>query len=182
MKVTSFAIEGLKLIELTAFEDQRGFFTERFREDLFKKEGLPTGFVQDNFSRSKPGVLRGLHYQFSPPQGKLVTCLSGQIFDVAVDIRQGSQTFGQHVSVELSGDKPAWFWVPAGFAHGFCVMGDRPADVLYKVDNYWGKGGESGIHYADKDLRIEWPVSKPILSEKDLEMQSFSSYRLSPKF
>lgn len=182
MKITSFNIEGLKLIEFPVFGDSRGFFTERFRKDLFERESLPKEFVQDNFSRSKPMVLRGLHYQFQPAQGKLVTCMSGRILDVAVDIRAGSKTFGQHISVELSGDKPQWLWIPAGFAHGFCVMGNEPADVLYKVDAYWGKGGEGGLHFNDPDLAIDWPVSDPVLTEKDQALQSFASYREGPRF
>lgn len=183
MEVKTFGIEGLKLIQLKAFSDNRGFFTERFNKETFRKIGLDLDLVQDNFSRSLPGVVRGLHYQYSPVQGKLVTCLSGKIFDVAVDIRKDSPTFGQHISVILDGDSPAWFWIPGGFAHGFCVMGEKSADVLYKVNNYWNGKGENGIIWNDPDLKIPWPdLSKPILSSKDLELQNFKQYQFNPVF
>lgn len=182
MKKTEFEIVGPCLLDGVAFHYDRGFFTERFRMDVMNSLGLPFQFVQDNFSRSRPGVLRGLHYQWAPAQGKLVTCLRGRIFDVAVDIRQSSPTYGRHIAVELSGDQPQWFWIPAGFAHGFCVMGDEAADVLYKVDQLWAKEGEAGLNYSDPELGIHWPVQKPILTEKDARMQSFSDYRLHPRF
>lgn len=168
MEVIEFPINGLKLIKLKTFHDERGFFVERYNHAKFKELGLPTTFVQDNFSRSKPGVLRGLHFQYAPPQGKLVTCLSGEIFDVAVDIRKNSPTFGQHVSVSLSGDEPALFWIPAGFAHGFCVTSSTVADVLYKVDNLWNGAGEGCLQWNDKSLGIKWPTISPILSSKDM--------------
>ncbi len=181
MNVTKFDIQGPMLIELKMFGDARGFFTERFRKDKFAELELPE-YIQENFSRSAPGILRGLHYQFDLPQGKLVTCLSGRIFDVAVDVRRSSPTLGKHVSVEIDGDKPAWFWVPAGFAHGFCVMGDKPADVMYKVDNYYNPKGEQGIAWNDPDFAIKWPLSKPILSAKDEVAMRFEQYKLAPKF
>lgn len=183
MQVKTFDIEGLKLIELKAFADSRGFFTERYNKENFKKVGVDIEVLQDNFSRSLPGVVRGLHYQYSPIQGKLVTCLNGKIFDVAVDIRKDSPTFGKHVSVILDGDQPTWFWIPGGFAHGFCVLGDKPADVMYKVNNYWNGKGENGILWNDKDLNISWPkLNQTILSDKDLGLQSFKDYKTNPAF
>jgi dTDP-4-dehydrorhamnose 3,5-epimerase len=168
LEIQKFDIEGPLLIHLKTFHDNRGFFVERYNEAKFKELGLPTKFVQDNFSRSAYGVLRGLHYQFNPPQGKLVSCTSGEIFDVAVDVRKGSPTFGKHVSVTLNGDRPASFWIPAGFAHGFCVTSKDGADVLYKVDNLWSPGGEGSILWNDADLGIQWPIATPTLSEKDI--------------
>jgi dTDP-4-dehydrorhamnose 3,5-epimerase len=181
MDIKTFPLNGLKLITLKAFADDRGFFTERFKSNSFANEGLHE-FVQDNFSRSKPGVLRGLHYQWDKPQGKLVTCLRGRILDIAVDIRVNSSTFGQHVAIELSGDNPSWFWIPPGFAHGFCVLGNEEADVMYKVNNYWNGAGESGIAWNDPELGIKWPIAQPLLSPKDAALQSWSAYKSDPKF
>lgn len=184
MQVIPFEIQGPKLISLTSFRDDRGFFVERFRKDLFANAGFdPEAFCQDNFSRSNPGVLRGLHGQFDEPQGKLVTCISGRIFDVAVDVRAGSPTFGQAATAVLSGDEPMWMWVPVGFAHGFCVLGDQPADVLYKVDRPFRAGGEFGIRWDDPELAISWPVDgPPTLSAKDQALPSFAEYRKAPRF
>lgn len=181
MDIQKFHISGLQLIKLKSFHDDRGFFVERYKKQAFSELGLPE-FVQDNFSRSKPSVLRGLHYQWDKPQGKLVTVLKGHIFDVAVDIRQHSPTFGQHVSVELKCSEPTWFWIPAGFAHGFCVLGNETADVMYKVDNYWNGQGESGIVWNDLELNISWPMKDLILSPKDLIMQNFSDYKSNARF
>ncbi len=183
MKVTEFALNGLKLIELPVYGDARGFFTERFHRERFREIGLPVDdFVQDNFSRSSVRVLRGLHFQFDQPQGKLVTATSGRIFDVAVDIRKDSPTFGQWVGVELDSEKPAWFWVPAGFAHGFVVLSEQGADVLYKVNAYYNPKGEGGILWNDKDLGIEWPVFEPLLSPRDQQLMSWADYQKSPRF
>lgn len=182
MKVTEFAIKGPLHIELKAFADDRGFFAERYKKGAFAELGLKAEFVQDNFSRSLPKVLRGLHYQFEKPQGKLVTALRGKILDVAVDIRKGSPTFGKHISVEIDGDKPSWLWVPAGFAHGFCVLGNDIADVMYKVDNYYNAQGEAGILWSDADLKVDWQIKNPILSPKDAILQSFKQYSENPKF
>lgn len=167
MEIIEFPIKGLKLIKLKAFHDERGFFTERFNLTKFKELGLPTEFVQDNFSRSKYGVLRGLHYQMDPAQGKLVTCLSGEIFDVAVDIRKDSPTYGQHVSVTMKGDEPSWFWIPTGFAHGFCVTSKEGADVLYKVDAVYNPKSEKSFLWSSNSIKIQWPVENPLLSLKD---------------
>ena len=169
MKVTRLAIEDVLLIELVVHEDSRGFFVERFQADRFRDLGLPTAFVQDNQSRNKPGVLRGLHYQHTPAQGKLVGVTHGRIWDVAVDVRPDSPTFGQMVGAELSDRNGCLLWIPAGFAHGFCVLGDEMADVLYKVDAPYGPGGEGGIAWNDPDLGISWPDEEPILSGRDQE-------------
>lgn len=184
MQLTPFEIEGPKLISQALHRDERGFFCERFRRDLFAEAGFAAdSFVQDNFSRSAPGVLRGLHAQHREPQGKLVTCLSGRIFDVAVDLRMGSPTLGRAVTAVLTGEEPQWLWIPAGFAHGFCVLGDAAADVLYKVDRTYDAGGEIGVVWNDPDLAIEWPIAiAPILSQKDRVLPSFAAYRADPRF
>lgn len=177
MKATRFDIDGPMLIECRKFEDTRGFFTERFRLDQWR-ELAPAhpGFVQDNYSWSGAGVLRGLHYQFQPAQGKLVTCLEGRILDVAVDIRPGSPTLGQHVKVELSAREPAWLWVPPGFAHGFAVTSPDGAGVLYKVDQPYNPNGEGAIRWNDPDLAIGWPLAAAVISPKDETAPSFKDY------
>lgn len=182
MHVETFSIEGLKLITLDVHGDARGFFVERFNEQKFADAGLPTQFVQDNHSRSAPGILRGLHYQHNPGQGKLVGVLRGAILDVAVDIRAGSPTYGQHFSVELSDMNGKLLWLPAGFAHGFCVLGDKPADVLYKVTAPYNANGEGGIRYDDPDLGIHWPIKNPHISQRDEQLEPFSRYKFNPKF
>lgn len=170
------------LIEPSIFKDTRGFFTERFREDKFNEIGIKTHFIQDNFSRSDFKILRGLHFQFEKPQSKLVTCTSGKILDVAVDIRKDSKTFGQSIQVILDGEKPQWFWIPVGFAHGFCVLSKEGADVLYKVDAPYNPNGEIGIMWNDPDLKINWGLSDPITSERDQKNISFSQYSLETRF
>jgi dTDP-4-dehydrorhamnose 3,5-epimerase len=182
LNIETFPVEGLKLITLRNFPDDRGFFVERFKTSQFKDLGLPTKFVQDNFSRSSSRVLRGLHYQWEKPQGKLVTCTAGKIFDVAVDIRAGSPTYGRVTSVELSGEKPQWFWIPPGFAHGFCVVGDQDADVFYKCTAEYNPQCESGIRWSDESFKIEWPIKTPQVSPRDEQMQSFFDYQKNPKF
>jgi dTDP-4-dehydrorhamnose 3,5-epimerase len=182
MKIDVFPAQGLKLITLKSFPDDRGFFCERFKLSQFEEMGLPIKFVQDNFSRSHPNTLRGLHYQWEKPQGKLVTCLSGKILDIVVDIRFGSKTFGSVTRVELSGDLPQWFWVPAGFAHGFYVLGNQQADVLYKCDAEYNPKFESGIRWSDETLNISWPTMKPQVSNRDQVMPSFEDYKKSPVF
>lgn len=136
MKTQRFGIPELMLIEVPRFGDACGFFTERFKDDVFKKMGVEVNFLKDNYSRSAYGVLRGLHFQYDRPQSKLVTCTRGRIFDVAVDIRKNSKTFGQTRTTILDGARPSWFWVPAGFAHGFAVLSDEGADLWYKVDAF----------------------------------------------
>lgn len=159
-------LPGLLLVETQAFGDPRGFFMEAFRAKDFAEAGIPP-FVQDNLSRSSRGVLRGLHYQKHPaPIGKLVRCVRGSIFDVAVDIRKGSPTFGRWVSVELSDENKRMLWVPEGFAHGFYTLSDV-ADVLYKVTGYWTPDVDRGIRWDDPRLGVRWPDGEVQVSPKD---------------
>ncbi len=173
-------ISGLMLIESKEFRDERGFFTERYNLEAFRREDFNEVFVQDNFSRSLPGVLRGLHYQYDKPQGKLVSCTRGRIFDVVVDLRHSEPTFGKHFGVELSGEKTLALWIPPGFAHGFCVLGNEPADVLYKITSVYNAKGELGLRYNDPKFEISWPVSSPLLSGKDQVTPGFAEYLASP--
>ncbi len=177
MQAKSFSIAGPVLIQTRTFEDARGFFTERFRVDQWKQL-FPQheGFIQENYSWSKPGVLRGLHYQFNPDQGKLVTCMEGCIVDVIVDIRLQSETLGQHIKVELDSRNPAWLWVPPGFAHGFVVTSAQGAGVMYKVDQPYSPTTEGAIAWNDPDLKIDWPIADPQISPKDASAPSFQSY------
>lgn len=164
------AIPEVILVRARAFPDSRGYFMESYRLSQFAAAGIPQGFVQDNFSHSTRGVLRGLHYQKAPyAQGKLVMVLRGEIFDVAVDIRRGSPTFGRWVGVILSDENHTMLYVPEGFAHGFCVLSDE-ADVLYKVTAEYAPEYDRGIRWDDPDLAIPWRVAAPVLSEKDARM------------
>jgi len=167
MKIVKTKLDGILIIELDVFNDERGFFTERFHQEKYIELELPTNFIQDNHSRSYPKVLRGLHYQTNPTQGKLVGCINGIIQDVAVDIRKSSKTFGEYISVTLSGDNGKLLWIPEGFAHGFCVIGNKPADVVYKVNNLYNAAGDKGIIWSDPDINIDWQIKDPILSKKD---------------
>lgn len=176
MKVTDLPLQGLKLIELRLHSDERGFFVERFNREKLRGSGLPEEFAQDNHSRSLPGVLRGLHFQARPAQGKLVGVTRGRIWDVAVDLRRDSATFGKHYAVELSDSNGKLLWIPPGFAHGFCVLGDEPADVLYKVDTPYSSESEGGILWSDPDLDIRWPIDQPIVSKRDADLPSFAAY------
>ena len=164
MQINPTEIADVKRITLTRHGDARGFFMERFRADIWAEAGMPT-LVQCNHSRSQPGVLRGLHLQHTPGQGKLVGVSAGRILDVAVDVRKDSPTYGKHVAVEL--DESELLWMPEGFLHGFCVLGELPADVLYYVSGYYNAAGEAGVHYADPTLAIDWPITNPIVSERD---------------
>ena len=168
MKATRTDLGGLIVIETRAFPDDRGFFTESWNASAFAEAtGVDVTFVQDNHSRSSKGVLRGLHYQLPEPQAKLVRCTAGSIWDVAVDIRQSSPTFGQWFGLELSGDDHRQLWVPAGFAHGFVVLSDV-ADVLYKVTEYFSPEHDRGLRWNDPAIGIAWPISEePLLSDKD---------------
>lgn len=177
MKFNRLELEGLCLIELDFFKDDRGFFTERFNEAKFAENGLPLKILQSNHSRSIPGVLRGLHYQMEPSQGKLVGVVHGRVLDVAVDLRRTSPTFGKSFSVELSAENRMMLWIPGGFAHGFCVLGDEPADVLYNVDALYNPKTEGGIYWEDSELAIDWPFKNPILSAKDRKLPSFAEFR-----
>jgi dTDP-4-dehydrorhamnose 3,5-epimerase len=179
MQVTPLELPGLALINLTIHKDARGFFVERYRTDRIEEAGLAAQFIQDNHSRSFPRVLRGLHYQTAPAQGKLVGVIRGRIWDMVVDIRAGSATFGKSLGIELSDENGLVLWVPAGFAHGFCVLGEEAADMLYKVDAPYNAAGEGGIHWADPDLAIAWPVRHPIVSTRDDQLASFADFRRS---
>jgi dTDP-4-dehydrorhamnose 3,5-epimerase len=164
------AIPEVILIKPGIFSDARGFFAEIYKYSDFTQIGINEHFVQDNYSRSKKGVLRGLHFQKDPnAQGKLVQCIKGKIFDVAVDIRKGSPTFGKWISAELSGDNYHMLYVPPSFAHGFVVL-SKIAEVLYKCTKEYSKEDDSGIIWNDPDLNIKWPVKKPVLSEKDAKL------------
>ena len=161
------SIHDVILVEPQLFSDDRGFFFESFKESDFFSNGIDKNFVQDNFSHSVNGVIRGLHFQKAPKaQAKLVTVLKGKIFDVAVDIRKNSPTYGKWVSEILSGDTHNLLYVPEGFAHGFCVISDE-ADVLYKVSNEYSQEHERSIIWNDPKLNIQWPIKKPIISNKD---------------
>lgn len=175
IRVTPLALDGLLLVELKLWSDERGFFVERFQTAAFGALGLPTAFAQDNHSRSLPGVLRGLHYQ--PGQGKLIGVVRGRVWDVAVDIRPTSKTFGHYAACELNDANGRLLWIPDGFAHGFCVLGDDPADMLYKVDAPYDPQAELGLHWADQDLSIAWPLEAPVTSERDQRLQSFAEFR-----
>jgi dTDP-4-dehydrorhamnose 3,5-epimerase len=177
MKVHHLDLKGLILFTLPVYRDERGFFVERYQSERFAAFLPGKDFVQDNHSRSRPGVLRGLHYQRDPEQGKLVGAIRGRIWDVAVDIRADSSTFGKSHATELSDENGRLLWIPAGFAHGFCVLGDEPADVLYKVDTSYSAAGEGGIHWADPELAIPWPVPSPMVSKRDEWLESFATYR-----
>ena len=168
MKVIETALPGAVIIEPQVFGDHRGFFLETWSEKRFKELGLPAGFVQDNLSFSQKGVLRGLHFQNPHSQGKLVYVLEGEVFDVAVDIRRGSPAFGRWVGVTLSAENKRQFYLPEGFAHGFCVTSER-ALFAYKCTAGYHPETEYGISWQDADLAIDWPVKEPVLSEKDLQ-------------
>jgi dTDP-4-dehydrorhamnose 3,5-epimerase len=166
VKVTTFDIPGVLLIEPALFRDQRGHFCETFHAQRYAEAGLADSFVQDNFSRSVRGTLRGLHYQEPHAQGKLVMVLGGAVYDVVVDIRKGSPTFGKWQGFELSADNYRQLYVPPGCAHGFCVTSDQAA-VLYKCTEFYSPKDERGIIWNDPALAISWPVTTPLLSPKD---------------
>jgi dTDP-4-dehydrorhamnose 3,5-epimerase len=181
MKVIPTEIPDVLIIEPQVYGDDRGFFLESFNQkDFREKTGVNTTFVQDNHSMSLKNVLRGLHYQIPNPQGKLVRVVSGSVFDVAVDARKSSTTFGQWVGCVLSAENKRIFWVPEGFAHGFLVLSDR-AEFLYKTTNYYYPQYEKTIAWNDADLGIDWPLeTPPILSPKDQAGQPFKSVEVFP--
>jgi len=163
-------IPEIILIEAKSFSDDRGFFLESFKESVFIENGINTRFVQDNYSRSIKGVLRGLHYQKDPKaQAKLVIVIRGKIFDVVVDIRKDSPTYGKWVGEILSEQNHKFLYIPEGFAHGFCVLSDE-ADVLYKVNQEYSPEHDRGILWNDPEVDIKWPVDKPLLQEKDSQL------------
>lgn len=167
MEVTRCTLPEVVLITPRVFGDDRGFFLESYNQREFERAGIGSRFVQDNHSRSKRGVLRGLHYQLDHPQGKLIRVVRGAIFDVAADIRVGSPTFGEWVGVVLDDVRKQSLWIPEGFAHGFCVVSDE-ADVAYKTTDFYVPEAERGIVWNDPLLAINWPIDKPVLSPKDL--------------
>lgn len=175
MEITKTPIDGLLIIKPKVFADPRGYFLESFRLDLLEKNGFTGRFVQDNESRSNAGVLRGLHFQ-NPPhaQAKLIRAVTGRIFDVVVDIRKNSATYGQSFGVELSAENKWSFFIPAGFAHGFCALEDNTV-IQYKCTDYYHPETEGSVAWNDPDLNIKWPVENPLLSEKDKNAPSFQS-------
>ena len=180
MKTTTTALPGVVLVELEAFGDSRGRFCETFRRDRYREHGIAVGldFVQDNFSASVRGTLRGLHYQLDHPQGRLVHVTRGEIHDVVVDIRTGSPTFGNHFGVTLSADNRRQLWIPPGFAHGFCVTGEI-AEVSYKVTAYYEVADDRSIRWNDPELAIPWPLAgEPLLSTRDANAPLLRAARL----
>nr|WP_314463471.1 dTDP-4-dehydrorhamnose 3,5-epimerase [uncultured Clostridium sp.] len=169
IKVTSCEIEGLYVIEPTVFPDSRGYFVETYNQNDFKEAGLNMNFVQDNQSMSVKGVLRGLHFQKQFPQGKLVRAVRGTVFDVAVDLRASSKTYGKWFGVELSAENKKQFYIPEGFAHGFLVLSDE-AEFAYKCTDFYHPGDEGGILWSDPEIGIEWPILEGMeltISDKD---------------
>ncbi len=180
-----FAVEPTAIPEVLIarprrFPDERGWFAEIVRVDSFEPLGLPTRFVQVNQSRSSRGVVRGLHFQWDPPQGKLMRVVAGRAFMVAVDIRPGSPTLGQHVAVEASADEPLLFWAPASFARGFCALSDA-TEVEYFCTGAYNAACESGIRYDDPRLAIAWPVAAPVVSAKDAAAGSLADWLARPE-
>jgi dTDP-4-dehydrorhamnose 3,5-epimerase len=169
MKIEHTALEGVRLVIPDRYRDRRGYFMETYHQRRYREEGLGADLVQDNLSSSVRGTLRGLHFQINRPQAKLVTALSGEIYDVAVDIRPGSGTFGRWVGYRLSGENGRQMFVPEGFAHGFCVLSPR-ALVFYKCSDFYAPGDEGGILWSDPDIGIDWPVVEPIVSDKDMQL------------
>ena len=170
-KFTYTEIEGVFIAEPAVFPDERGYFMETYNENDFKEEGIDLTFVQDNQSKSSKGVLRGLHFQKTQPQGKLVRVISGEVFDVAVDLRKASKTYGKWVGVRLSAENKKQFFIPKGFAHGFVVLSDE-AEFVYKCTDFYKGDDEGGILWNDPDIGIEWPIEdigeeNILLSEKD---------------
>lgn len=166
MNVITTEIPGVLIIEPKVFGDERGFFLETYQAERYKAAGIAEPFVQDNHSRSRYGVLRGLHFQHQRPQGKLVSVTQGEVFDVAVDIRKDSPAFGRWVGITLTAENHTQFYVPPGCAHGFCVLSET-ADFTYKCTDYYQPDDEGSLIWNDPDVGIEWPISDPVLSEKD---------------
>ena len=166
MEVLPTRLPGLVLLAPRVFGDERGFFVETYREALWSQHGIPTDFVQDNHSRSRRGTLRGIHFQTHPGQGKLVRCSRGAVYDVVVDLRTDSPTFGEWEAVRLDDERHLQLWIPVGFGHGFCVLSDV-ADFAYKCTNVYDPATEAGIRFDDPDVGIEWPDIELLYSERD---------------
>ena len=166
MKVIQTALPGVLILEPKVFGDARGYFYESYNQASFHDAGISANFIQSNVSRSARGVLRGLHYQWPNPQGKLISVLEGEVYDVAVDIRRDSPSFGQHVAAMLTASNHRHLWIPEGFAHGFCVVSDF-ATFIYQCTALYDHAADAGIRWNDAALGIDWPVSEPLLSDKD---------------
>jgi dTDP-4-dehydrorhamnose 3,5-epimerase len=181
MKLIQTAIQGVVILEMPIYKDDRGQFQETYNERRFLELGLPIDWKQDNLSMSRKNVVRGLHYQLIQPQGKLVRVVSGKVFDVAVDLRRSSPTFGKHVSVELSSENGLAFYIPAGFAHGFTAL-TEDACFAYKVTDFYEPSGDRTLLWNDPELGIEWPVSAAdaIVSAKDQQGKPWSSAEVFP--
>lgn len=179
IRIESRHLGDVTVLASEVFEDARGFFMEVYRADQYKALGLPTEFVQDNHSRSKRGVVRGLHFQWDPPMGKLMRVTYGSAFLIAVDIRKGSPTLGRWFGVEVSAQDKKQVWAPAGFARGFCAVSDF-AEVQYKCTGIYNPKGESGIRWNDPKIGIHWPVKEPELSGKDRQAQTLDEWLASP--
>jgi dTDP-4-dehydrorhamnose 3,5-epimerase len=176
MNVIETTLPGVLIIEPKIFGDHRGFFKETFQVERYAEAGIDLSFVQDNHSRSQKGVLRGLHFQKSRPQGKLVSCSQGVVYDVVVDVNPESATFGQFVGVELSEDNHRQIWVSPGYAHGFCVLSDV-ADFQYKCTDLYFPEAEDGLIWNDPEVGIDWPIETPKLSEKDMKLPTLAQIR-----
>lgn len=174
MEITETSLSGLLIIQPKILTDERGAFYESFQQNRYQSIGIPS-FVQDNFSHSKKNVIRGLHFQYPHPQGKLVYVTRGHVFDVVVDIRKSSKTFGQWSGIHLDDKKHTQLYIPPGFAHGFCVLSDE-ADFHYKCTDFYYPGSEHGILWNDETLNISWPIENPVLSAKDKLFSRLSEY------
>jgi dTDP-4-dehydrorhamnose 3,5-epimerase len=178
--IQSRLLEDVLVLVPRVFTDARGFFMETYRSDEFEHMGLPTRFVQDNHSCSRKGVVRGLHFQWDPPQGKLMRVTHGNAFLVAADIRKGSPTLGKWAGVEVSADNKKEVWAPAGFATGFCALTEG-VEVQYKCTGIYNAAAESGIRWNDSDLAIDWPIQSPQVSDKDNSAQTLAGWLTSPQ-
>jgi len=181
MKAVESNLPGVFIIEAPTFDDRRGYFREIYQQNKIDAIGIDKNFVQDNLSRSEKGVLRGLHFQEPSAQGKLIQVVRGEIFDVAVDVRRGSPNFGKWVGLELNDTAGTMLWVPEGFAHGFAVLSDL-ADVIYKVTDYWAPEMEQVIRWDDPDIGIDWPITDPILVDKDRDAPTLAETAILPQF
>ena len=173
MKIITASVEGILIIEPQIFKDKRGFFMETYNRNRYNASGINTTFVQDNLSYSLKNTLRGLHFQIKHPQAKLIQVISGEIFDVAVDLRSGSATFGKWTGIHLSDENKRQLFIPKGFAHGFCVLSEF-ALFYYKCSDFYAPEDEGGVIWSDPDIGIEWPVENPIISKKDNQFQKLS--------
>ncbi len=181
MIVKNTSLDGVKIITPTIFEDERGYFFESYKAPIFKNNDLPINFVQDNEVKSTKGVLRGLHYQFNRPQGKLVRVISGSILDVAVDIRKGSPTFGQSEIVHLTAENNKMLFIPEGFAHGYLVTSSESI-VVYKCTDIYDPNDQFGIIWNDETIGVDWTYDSPILSEKDLMLPALNDQQFFPEY